>query len=633
MEPYSLAQMEVVAGARMATRKTKRTRVGALRPSALIHTFGVGSVVDLPRLSAMIMGLDDWRLENAPRIEEPRLLAKIRQQEGLEHVEVLHGPPQTEDRGGLFAGSLDPANLIGVPVAPFPRWLLCPVCRKLAPIESGLFELRVNAVRPDGNKYVHANCAKAKTAPTALPARFVVACEDGHLDDFPWVAFAHNATSADEVTCAWKLRLDEIGASGEVADIQVQCVTCDAKRRMSQAFGEKNRGNMPLCTGAHPHLRERSGCTRRMRAMLLGATNSWFAVKESALSIPRHEDELMQRIHTHRAVFEGVQEHSVIAFLRGRGELNAFGDLDDQQLLDAVERYHALGDDGAVAGDIRTPEWELLTGDLKRTGQDFTARAVAAPPGFEHVIERVVLVDRLREVQALLGFTRVDSPFDEENLDERRVPLGRGTLTFLPAAEVHGEGIFVQLYEGAVEEWVGRNSSRDDEFRRAHRAWRERRSIPDPAAGYPGLRLVLVHTIAHALMRRFALECGYAQASIRERLYAYSPEHEEGPMAGILLYTSAPDSEGTLGGLVALGEPSELARHVRGGLTDVGLCASDPLCAEHEPDDEGMTLHGAACHACLFAPETSCERGNRYLDRAVLAELITGLDIAYLATT
>lgn len=614
----------------MATRRTKRTRVGALRPSALIHTFGVGSVVDLPRLSAMVMGLDDWRLDNAPRIEEPRLLAKIRQQEGLEHVEALHGPPQTEDRGGLTAGALDPANLIGVPVAAFPRWLLCPVCRKLAPIESGLFELRVNAVRPDGNKYVHTNCAKAKTPPTALPARFVVACEDGHLDDFPWVAFAHNTTSADEVNCAWNLRLDEIGASGEVADIQVQCVTCDAKRRMSAAFGERNRGNMPFCTGAHPHLRERAGCTRRMRAMLLGATNSWFAVKESALSIPRHEDELMQRIHTHRSDLEAIEGLSDIAFLRRRGELAAFSDLDDQQLLEAIERYRSHGDDGALAGDIRTPEWDLLTGDLKRTGQDFTARAIPAPPGFEQVIDRVVLIDRLREVQALLGFTRVDSPFDEENLDDRRVPLGRGNMTFLPAAEVHGEGIFIQLSEDAVDDWVSRNGERDDAFRGAHRAWRERRRIPDPAAGYPGLRLVLVHTLAHSLMRRFALECGYSQASIRERLYAYPPEHEDGPMAGVLLYTAAPDSEGTLGGLVALGEPDELARHLRGALIDASLCASDPLCAEHDPDHEGVTLHGAACHACLFAPETSCERGNRYLDRAALTELITGLDIGYL---
>jgi hypothetical protein len=562
-------------------------------------------------------------------IEEPRLLAKIRQQDGLEDVEKLHGPPQTEDRGGLAVGGLDPNNLIGVPVAPFPRWLLCPICRKLAPVESGLFELRVNAVRPDANKYVHTNCGKAKTPPTALPARFVVACEDGHLDDFPWVAFAHYKTGLAEVSCDWNLRLDEIGASGEVADIQVSCITCDQKRRLSQAFGEKNRQNMPCCSGAHPHLRERGECKQRMRAMLLGATNSWFAVRESALSIPRHEDELLQRIHAYRATLDAVEGVSDLSFLRRRGELDAFGDLDDDELFAAIERYRAEAEEGP-GGDLRAPEWELLTGDLKRTGPDFTARAAAAPPGFEQMIERVVLVERLREVQALLGFTRVDSPFDDTDVDGRRVPLARGKVTFLPAAEVHGEGIFVELRESAVAEWCARNDARDVDFRRAHSAWRERRRIPDPAAGYPGLRFVLVHTIAHALMRRLALECGYSQASIRERIYAAGPEQEDGPMAGVLLYTAAPDSEGTLGGLVALGRPDELARHVRGALRDASLCASDPLCAEHEPDPEGVTLHGAACHACLFAPETSCERGNRYLDRAVLTELITGLDIAYL---
>ncbi len=611
----------------MPPRQPKRTRVGELRPSALIHTFGVGAVVDLPRMSAVVMGLDDWRLDDAPVIEEARLLAKIREQEGLEHVERLHGPPQTEDRGGLTSRALDARNLIGVPVAPFPRWLLCPFCRKLAPIESGLFDLRTDAVRSDRNRYVHLNCANAKTPPTALPARFVVACEDGHLDDFPWVAFTHSAHSAGGVTCAWNLRLDELGASGEVADIQVQCVTCDSKRRMAQAFGEKNRAQMPLCTGGHPHLRQREVCTLRMRAMLLGATNSWFAVKESALSIPRHEDELVQRVHAHWQTLEAVETTSDLEFLRRRGELSAFADLDDDALLAAIAARREHKDEGDQ-GDIRLPEWELLTGDLKLTGEDFTARDVAVPGESAELIQRVVLVERLREVQALLGFTRVDSPFDEEAGD-RRVPLARGRVTFLPAAEVHGEGIFIQFREDTLSNWADTTGERDDAFRIAHMAWRARRRIPDPAAGYPGLRYILVHSFSHALMRRFALECGYAQASIRERLYALPPEHEDGPMAGVLLYTAAPDSEGTLGGLVRLGEPEELGRHIRGALRDAALCASDPLCAEHDPDPEGITLHGAACHACLFAPETSCERGNRYLDRAVLSRLITDLDIGF----
>ena len=78
--------------------------------------------------------------------------------------------------------------------------------------------------------------------------------------------------------------------------------------------------------------------------------------------------------------------------------------------------------------------------------------------------------------------------------------------------------------------------------------------------------------------------------------------------------------------------PDELERHLDCALADAGLCASDPLCAEHEPGPDGVTLHAAACHACLFAPETSCERGNRYLDRAVLAELVSGMAIAFFPT-
>ena len=61
---------------------------------------------------------------------------------------------------------------------------------------------------------------------------------------------------------------------------------------------------------------------------------------------------------------------------------------------------------------------------------------------------------------------------------------------------------------------------------------------------------------------------------------------------------------------------------------DALRCSSDPLCAEHVPNDPSAELHAAACHACLFASETSCETNNRWLDRAVLAEL-TGDGLAF----
>lgn len=166
-------------------------------------------------------------------------------------------------------------------------------------------------------------------------------------------------------------------------------------------------------------------------------------------------------------------------------------------------------------------------------------------------------------------------------------------------------------------------------LRRAHRDWRKRRGL-DPAAHWPSERYVLLHTLSHALINELALECGYSAASIRERIYAEPPGGEGPPMAGILLYTAAPDAEGTLGGLVNLGRPEFAGPVLTRALRRMGLCTSDPTCANHCPGEQEDVLHGAACHACLFVPETSCERGNRYLERGALCGTLAGAGIAFL---
>jgi hypothetical protein len=168
-----------------------------------------------------------------------------------------------------------------------------------------------------------------------------------------------------------------------------------------------------------------------------------------------------------------------------------------------------------------------------------------------------------------------------------------------------------------------------NEFFESHKAWRKLRKLKPVEDNFPGIRLVLLHSLAHALMRQIVLDCGYSAASIRERLYSRQPEEYGGPMAGILLYTAAPDSEGTLGGLVDLGNPLTLGRHLQQALESMRLCASDPLCAEHHPDTTGRSIHGACCHACQFSPETSCERGNRYLDRSVLVETFSQTNVCF----
>src|SRR5205085_10183007 len=52
------------------------------------------------------------------------------------------------------------------------------------------------------------------------------------------------------------------------------------------------------------------------------------------------------------------------------------------------------------------------------------------------------------------------------------------------------------------------------------------------------------------------------------------------PQAGLLIYTAAGDSEGTLGGLVRQGEAPLLARTLMSTLERSDWCSSDPLCRE-----------------------------------------------------
>jgi hypothetical protein len=259
------------------------------------------------------------------------------------------------------------------------------------------------------------------------------------------------------------------------------------------------------------------------------------------------------------------------------------------------------------------------------------SKKVGVPKGFEATITRVLLVERLREVNALLGFTRVESP-DEGSGDDAapRAPLGRSAPDWVPATQVHGEGIFIRFDADALKSWADEDAVKDVDarLRMGHHGWRQKRNL-DPRQGYPGVRYVMLHSLAHMLIRELALECGYSAASIRERIYA---DVEVGrDQAGFLIYTAAADSDGTLGGLVELGKPENLGRLRKQALDRARICASDPLCAEHDPSRD-QSLHGAACHACSFVSETSCERGNRHLDRSLVVSTFESPDAAFFGT-
>lgn len=617
------------------------TRVGGVRPSQMIYTYGPGALVELPSLSVVLSGTDRWDVDHTQLIREPRLVGAVRGVPGCGQVSEFRTPPWEDETESPF----DQWARVGVPVYPFPRWLRCTGCNLLAPVDRHRFQLAVPPYHPHKARYFHDKCRGRR--PSAVPARFVIACPAGHLDDFPWEEYVHRGGQCPS-RGGPVLELRDAGKVNRATDVRIIC-SCEANRTVQEAFGAQAADHLPRCRGRHPHLhRFDPGCTRPTRALLLGASNAWFPVYRSALTIPTVAGDIEQKVAEHWEDLSDIESRAEFDFLvkrlrKGAGEkalrwIRRFP-LDDVWAV-ISDRHGGRHSDITTSEDLRGPEWEAFTGAMPPPSEDFRIGTLKVPAGFARTLGHPVAVHRLREVQALCGFTRIDSP-DTVGPDTIGLavepalvaPLWREPQTWLPAAEVRGEGLLIRLPETRVEEWEVdyADSDRYRHLAKALRQWRGRRNLPAEER-VPPARFVLLHTLAHLLLHQVALECGYSTASIRERIYCREPGDPAGaPMAGVLLYTASPDSEGTLGGLVTLAEPDRLSAVLREATTRARICSTDPMCADHQAGEPGDTLHAAACHACLFAPETSCEAGNRFLDRATVAPILGHSGSAYFA--
>ena len=602
-------------------------KIGEIRPSQILWTYGPGAIIDLPNISVITMGLHLWDKEICTPLDEARLLAIVQKILGSQ-VKRLYMPPiKKEENINPFSAE----GKTGVPVQPFPRWLRCVKCGLLAEYDTGLFELKVNPFRPERTHFVHTNCSKGGRA-DAVPARFLLACRNGHLDDFPWHWFVHSGPS----DCRGTLRFYENKASLQTEDLWVRCDTCNTSKSLAFAFGVEAKNNLPACRGRHPHLKKFEECVEEPHTILLGATNGWFPVTVSILAIPLEQNILEQFILDGWEYFkdaESVEEIKItIKTLQKTNSLPGIEKYDPRDVWQSIEeRKKGTKKQSAVSeNDIKGPEWNILVSDNPPVGwPHFSSSIGVIPEEFTHYFSKVVLLERLREVNALLGYTRVEAPDDASDSDKGppMADISSHKPNWIPAVDVHGEGIFIKFDEAVISEWEKNKSvkERDQLLRKGHKSWRRARNL-NPNEGYPGIRYVLIHTFAHILIRELALECGYNAASIRERIYANNDP--QSPMAGLLIYTAAADSDGTLGGLVELGKPENLGRIINLALKRATICSSDPLCSEHDPYKD-RSLHASACHACVFIAETSCERGNRYLDRSLLVSTLENSGAAF----
>lgn len=585
---------------------------GQIRRGQVITTYGPGALIDLPRHSAIVGGLDTWpRPSDLEEIVEPRLSKKLEVMTRVSNPPLYAPPPESND-------PREPARGIGA--WRFPEWFVVQ--------DEGRSE------RERSRRLVHRKALDEKgrfDGRAVVPTRFVRACPRGHVDDLDWRRYVHDPGD----TCLRQLWLDERGTSGDLADLVVRC-ECGAHRGLYEAtLLEVNP--LGTCRGARPWLGRNSleGCNQPSRLLIRTASNAYFPQVVSVLSLPDRGSVVETVVAELWDDLQIVDDAAGLAFIKRKPTIaDRLAPFSDDEVFQAIRARR-----GGAAEDrpVKQVELDALVAAPEGFGDDvpidpnFHARRLPETAWRRSArtagVEAVIQLHRLREVLALVGFTRLEAVMPdihgEYESDVERAPLAIEPAWF-PAVENRGEGVFVQLRAEAVRSWLVRPAvaERLEGLATGHARWATDRKSKRL---FPGGPYVLLHTLSHLLLQSLAMRCGYPASSIRERIYADAQTSH----FGILLYTGSPDADGTLGGLVQ--QARYLEDHLAEALRQAALCSNDPICARHTPGTsmEQRWLHGAACHGCALVAETSCEMRNDYLDRALVVPVLGAAGAAF----
>lgn len=556
-------------------------RLGELRPNQIITTFGPGSIVDAVKDSVTILDTNYWA-EKGKKIIDGRLASYL----GVNCFYM----PRTSHSGDI-------------PVTTFPYMHVC------SNLKCGrLFDVRDTF---DLDTYLRFGVTCPDCHRTAYPSRFITICENGHMDDFPWQWWVHRG----DPYCKGKLKMYSTGNTSTLADMWVECTTCGAKRSMSGATQRDNFDGMK-CSGHHPFRpnSKNEKCQKQLLPSQRGASNVYFSVSRSAISIPPWINPLYNLIDEHLRDIELAKQlmgedgiTKIYELYFSTYTKKDFDDALDRRLKNITEFT-----------EIKKMEYDAITHHndpaYASNKKHFKAEEDELPTEIKKYFERIIRITRLREVRVLLGFTRVDAPDPDADVQANIVYLNKGRgEKWLPAAEINGEGIFIEFNKTTLTAWLSdpKVKALSQKYEECYKQFCVEKqwtiTVPRNAV------YVLMHTFAHLLIKQMAMSSGYSSAAIRERIY-FSNE-----MNGILLYTGSADKEGSLGGLVELGTTNKLMILMRDAFQEALLCTNDPECLNSTP--AGDNSNGAACHSCCMVSETACENGNRMLDRGLVVPI------------
>lgn len=572
----------------MADQQNKKP----LRRAGLISPFGVGATVDYADgQSLMTSAIDHWpsSRETCPakwKIDEERLCDALK-------IKEIRFPPDFESGRNI------------IPAARFPRWQHCPRCHSLR---------RKIAARDCNNP----ECKKKNIK--ALPMRFVAICSNGHIDDIDWMRWVHGDAGGSD---ACQLRYSA-GRSASLSGIAISC-SCGKRRTLGGLFSpaDNAQGLQQPCRGHRPWLGTKADqpCDEMMQAAQKGASNVYFPKVESAIFVPDWIEEEANKVHIlvenddywsaveDTADADGVPNRKVIeryAIRRG---------IDFSALYSATLSKLSGEELEEKVVDLKPAEYAAITSCAGSSKDELFVRG-ANLENYEgwmnEYFSGVYLVPKLRETRVLSGFTRLQPPGP---LDEARIqPVSSEKVNWLPGIKVTGEGFLLTFDIERLRSFSLGDSPRKRASRIKTNVNRVNEQLGRDAIELDPAELV-IHTFGHLMIRAISYVCGYGSSALRERIYVDLGAAK--PMAGVLIYTASGDSEGSLGGIVRQAEPGRLEKSILYALNAANWCSSDPVCAETEGQgSSGANL--AACHACALLPETSCEYGNRLLDRVTV---------------
>jgi len=438
---------------------------------------------------------------------------------------------------------------------------------------------------------------------------YYVVCEAGHISDFPYDRWCHKGAECPGVS--------NLIYRNNVPTPYILCTTCEASNYIPTSFkGDAYKdffnqvsyncyGDQPWKSGT-----SKCNCTEQIRIIRKEDSNSYFPINYSSVKLPRkksqkdiswqndpdmpgiiskyekNKDLKYQSDRFKSRIKELIDDYEDKGITLTEYEIVSYINKDEVMHIDDFKRdeYNVLDQITKMSDyELNSLEFKQMVFDLSDIPDDYKNDS------YYKIFNTISVLERLTVVTAAVGFSRV-KPRTLSKEDEKYVnSLKRADGKYI-ATELKGEGIFFSF----KKEWIKKNIENKDEKKR------------------------FIHTISHLMMKELGEVSGYPITSLSERLYFDDTKGKE--MYGVLIYTASNDKNGTLGGVVEEGTLKNFLKNFRNSIDKAKWCSYDPICSQKEIDNEKHNI--AACHYCTFAPETSCEEFNGFLDRGIVLETL-----------